>query len=81
MIDKLDAVIWPDRAWPEPRREWAHAERIGLGRGWLWDHLTLGGRPVWHEAYAALGADRLAVLWPRGDDAPRRLAVLQEAAG
>ncbi|BBH70372.1 luciferase [Actinoplanes sp. OR16] len=38
------------------RREWEHADRIGVGRGWLWDHLTLGGREIWHDAYVALAA-------------------------
>ncbi|MFG1997148.1 LLM class flavin-dependent oxidoreductase [Actinoplanes sp. NPDC048988] len=98
--------------------EWERAERLGIGRGWLWDHLVLGGRPVSHDAYAVLaaaaattttigvgtmvtapnfrhpvttakaalalddvsgGATRVAVLWPRGDDAERRFAVLEKA--
>ncbi|MEU4562930.1 LLM class flavin-dependent oxidoreductase [Actinoplanes sp. NPDC023936] len=48
--------MWPDRDWPELRREWQHADRIGVGRGWLWDHLTLGGRPIWHDAYPTVAA-------------------------
>ncbi|MEU4694019.1 LLM class flavin-dependent oxidoreductase [Actinoplanes sp. NPDC023714] len=52
----LDVLMWPDRQWPESRREWERADRMGIGRGWLWDHLTLGGRPVWHDAYATLAA-------------------------
>ncbi|SNY69019.1 LLM class flavin-dependent oxidoreductase [Paractinoplanes atraurantiacus] len=53
---KIDAVMWPDRPWRELRGEWERAERLGIGRGWLWDHLVLGGRPVWHDAYAVLAA-------------------------
>lgn len=56
MRPKIDAVMWPDGPWPQLRREWEHAERLGIGRGWLWDHLVLGGRPVWHDAYAILAA-------------------------
>ncbi|WP_050777852.1 LLM class flavin-dependent oxidoreductase [Micromonospora sp. ATCC 39149] len=62
----LDVVMWPDRPWPDLRTEWQHAERIGIGRGWLWDHLVLAGRPIWHDAYVALSAaaavtDRIGV--------------------
>ncbi len=52
----IDAVMWPDRPWAELRQEWLRAEAIGVRRGWLWDHLVLGGRPVWHEAYTTLAA-------------------------
>ncbi|MEV4274612.1 LLM class flavin-dependent oxidoreductase [Actinoplanes xinjiangensis] len=53
---KLDVIMWPDLPWPTMRQEWLHAERLGLGRGWLYDHLNLGSRPVWHEAYTTLAA-------------------------
>ncbi|MEN3538499.1 LLM class flavin-dependent oxidoreductase [Microbispora sp. ZYX-F-249] len=80
---------------PAMRDEWSHAERLGLGRGWLYDHLNLNGDGPWHEAYTALaavaaatsrigiselGVTTLAVLWPRGDRAGARLAVLEQAA-
>ncbi|WP_328475383.1 LLM class flavin-dependent oxidoreductase [Actinoplanes sp. NBC_00393] len=53
---QLDVIMWPDLPWPGMRQEWLHAERLGIGRGWLYDHLNLNGRPVWHEAYTALAA-------------------------
>ncbi|WP_205470967.1 LLM class flavin-dependent oxidoreductase [Nocardioides sp. SYSU D00038] len=53
---QLDAVMWPDGPWPDLREEWQHAERIGIGRGWLYDHLVLGGRPVFHDAWVTLTA-------------------------
>ncbi|GAA4375914.1 LLM class flavin-dependent oxidoreductase [Nocardioides caricicola] len=52
----LDVVMWPDRSWPRLRAEWQLAEQWGVDRGWLWDHLVLGGRPVWHDAWAVLAA-------------------------
>ncbi|GID30609.1 hypothetical protein Abr02nite_55920 [Paractinoplanes brasiliensis] len=66
MVTALDVVMWPDCPWAGLRAEWQRADRIGIGRGWLWDHLTLGDRPVWHEAYAVLAAaaavtDRIGV--------------------
>jgi alkanesulfonate monooxygenase SsuD/methylene tetrahydromethanopterin reductase-like flavin-dependent oxidoreductase (luciferase family) len=62
----LDVVMWPDRPWPELRTEWQHAERIGIRRGWVWDHLVLSGRSIWHDAYVTLSAaaavtDRIGV--------------------
>ncbi len=48
--------MWPDAPWPELRREWRHAERLGVGRGWLYDHLTRGGRPIFHDAWITLTA-------------------------
>lgn len=48
--------MWPDSPWPVMRQEWLRAEELGLGRGWLYDHLNLNGRPVWHEAYTTLAA-------------------------
>ncbi|MEU4422421.1 LLM class flavin-dependent oxidoreductase [Actinoplanes sp. NPDC024001] len=53
---QLDVIMWPDQPWPQLRSEWLHAERLGIGRGWLYDHLNLNGRPVWHEAYTVLAA-------------------------
>lgn len=53
---RLDVVMWPDLSWSELRAEWRLAERWGVGRGWLWDHLVLGGRPVWHDAWTLLAA-------------------------
>ncbi|MEV4457423.1 LLM class flavin-dependent oxidoreductase [Microbispora sp. NPDC049633] len=55
-IVQLDVVMWPDSPWPAMRDEWLHAERLGLGRGWLYDHLNLNGDGPWHEAYTALAA-------------------------
>ncbi|MFC4056713.1 LLM class flavin-dependent oxidoreductase [Planomonospora corallina] len=52
----LDVIMWPDSPWPVMRQEWRRAEELGLGRGWLYDHLNLDGRPVWHEAYTTLAA-------------------------
>ncbi|WP_369054827.1 LLM class flavin-dependent oxidoreductase [Kineococcus terrestris] len=52
----VDVVLWPDGPWPELRERWLLAERWGLRRGWLWDHLDLGGRPVWHDAWTVLAA-------------------------
>lgn len=52
----LHVVMWPDRAWPQLREEWTLAERWGVARGWLWDHLVLSGRPVWHDAWTLLAA-------------------------
>ncbi|RVX43901.1 luciferase-like monooxygenase [Nonomuraea polychroma] len=52
----LDVIMWPDSPWREMRQEWRRAEELGLGRGWLYDHLNLYGRPVWHEAYTTLAA-------------------------
>ncbi|WP_432571676.1 LLM class flavin-dependent oxidoreductase [Kineococcus sp. SYSU DK005] len=52
----LDAVLWPDQPWPVLREQWSLAERWGLGRGWLWDHLVLDGRPLWHDAWTVLAA-------------------------
>lgn len=48
--------MWPDRGWAELREEWWLAERWGIDRGWLWDHLVLSGRPVWHDAWTLLAA-------------------------
>jgi alkanesulfonate monooxygenase SsuD/methylene tetrahydromethanopterin reductase-like flavin-dependent oxidoreductase (luciferase family) len=53
---KLDVIMWPDVPWPGMRQELLHAERLGLCRGRLYDHLNLGSRPVWHEAYTTLAA-------------------------
>jgi alkanesulfonate monooxygenase SsuD/methylene tetrahydromethanopterin reductase-like flavin-dependent oxidoreductase (luciferase family) len=52
----IDVLMWPDRPWPELREEWRLAEQWGIGRGWLWDHLVLSGRPVWHDAWTVLAA-------------------------
>jgi alkanesulfonate monooxygenase SsuD/methylene tetrahydromethanopterin reductase-like flavin-dependent oxidoreductase (luciferase family) len=52
----LDVVMWPDLPWPAMRQEWLHAEKLGLGRGWLYDHLNLNSEGPWHEAYTALAA-------------------------
>jgi alkanesulfonate monooxygenase SsuD/methylene tetrahydromethanopterin reductase-like flavin-dependent oxidoreductase (luciferase family) len=52
----LDVVMWPDLPWPAMREEWLRAEALGLGRGWLYDHLNLNGEGPWHEAYTALAA-------------------------
>lgn len=53
---EIDAVMWPDGPWSALREEWLFAERLGVQRGWLYDHLTLGGRPVFHDAYVTLSA-------------------------
>ncbi|MFG1925402.1 LLM class flavin-dependent oxidoreductase [Cryptosporangium sp. NPDC048952] len=53
---QLDAVMWADSPWPVMRDEWLLAERLGLGRGWLYDHLNLTGDKPRHEAYTALAA-------------------------
>ncbi|WP_311734121.1 LLM class flavin-dependent oxidoreductase [Streptosporangium becharense] len=53
---QLDAVMWPDAPWPMIRDEWSHAEKIGVGRGWLYDHLLLNDRERWHEAHTTLAA-------------------------
>ncbi|WP_051570932.1 LLM class flavin-dependent oxidoreductase [Cryptosporangium arvum] len=53
---QLDAVMWPDAAWPVVREEWRHAERLGIHRGWFYDHLNLHGPAPWHEAWTALAA-------------------------
>ncbi|MBG0816490.1 LLM class flavin-dependent oxidoreductase [Planomonospora sp. ID82291] len=55
-VVNLDVIMWPDSPWPAMRQEWLRAEELGLGRGWLYDHLNLNGRPVWHEAYTTLAA-------------------------
>lgn len=52
----LEVLMWPDGPWPDLREEWRLAERWGVDRGWLWDHLVLSGRPVWHDAWTALSA-------------------------
>ncbi|MFE0103517.1 LLM class flavin-dependent oxidoreductase [Streptomyces sp. NPDC059009] len=53
---RLDAVMWPDSPWTEARAEWRTAEELGLGGGWIYDHLFWKqGRP-WHEAYTTLAA-------------------------
>lgn len=52
----LDVIMWPDRSWSELREEWQLAERWGIDRGWMWDHLVLSGRPVWHDAWTVLAA-------------------------
>lgn len=52
----LDLVMWPDRAWPALAGEWRLAEEWGIRRGWMWDHLGLAGRPVWHDAWTVLAA-------------------------
>ncbi|MFI2380513.1 LLM class flavin-dependent oxidoreductase [Streptomyces sp. NPDC018964] len=51
---KIDTVMWPDSSWPVMRQEWLRAEGMGVNRGWLYDHLNLNARPVWHEAYTSL---------------------------
>jgi alkanesulfonate monooxygenase SsuD/methylene tetrahydromethanopterin reductase-like flavin-dependent oxidoreductase (luciferase family) len=53
---RVDVVMWPDRPWVDLRAEWALAESWGVGRGWLWDHLVLDGRPTWHDAWTLLAA-------------------------
>jgi alkanesulfonate monooxygenase SsuD/methylene tetrahydromethanopterin reductase-like flavin-dependent oxidoreductase (luciferase family) len=55
-VVNLDVIMWPDSPWPVLRQEWLRAESLGLGRGWLYDHLNLNDRPVWHEAYTTLAA-------------------------
>lgn len=52
----LDLVMWPDRPWSALVEEWRLAERWGISRGWMWDHLGLAGRPVWHDAWTLLAA-------------------------
>ncbi|MGA5759540.1 LLM class flavin-dependent oxidoreductase [Nonomuraea bangladeshensis] len=52
----LDVIMWPDSPWADMRQEWLQAEEYGLGRGWLYDHLNLNDRPVWHESYTTLAA-------------------------
>lgn len=53
---KLDAVMWPDARWPVLRDEWRRAEDLGVRRGWLYDHLLLNGRTMWHDAFITLAA-------------------------
>ncbi|MET3961335.1 alkanesulfonate monooxygenase SsuD/methylene tetrahydromethanopterin reductase-like flavin-dependent oxidoreductase (luciferase family) [Marmoricola sp. OAE513] len=53
---RIDAVMWPDSSWPTLRQEWLDAERLGIQRGWLYDHLALSGRPAFHDAYVSLSA-------------------------
>lgn len=53
---RIDAVMWPDAEWPTLRQEWRDAENLGVGRGWLYDHLALSGRPAFHDAYVSLSA-------------------------
>ncbi|MFC7308904.1 LLM class flavin-dependent oxidoreductase [Streptomyces monticola] len=53
---KLDAVMWPDAPWPTARAEWQLAENLGLGAGWLYDHLFWQRTRPWHEAYTTLAA-------------------------
>jgi alkanesulfonate monooxygenase SsuD/methylene tetrahydromethanopterin reductase-like flavin-dependent oxidoreductase (luciferase family) len=53
---RLDVVMWPDAAWPVLRDEWLRAEDLGVRRGWLYDHLLLNGRAVWHDAFITLAA-------------------------
>jgi alkanesulfonate monooxygenase SsuD/methylene tetrahydromethanopterin reductase-like flavin-dependent oxidoreductase (luciferase family) len=51
---QLNTIMWPDAAWAVVRDEWMLAERFGVASGWIYDHLHLGGRPVWHEALTVL---------------------------
>lgn len=52
----LDLLMWPDQPWPRLVEEWRLAEQWGVHRGWMWDHLGLAGRPVWHDAWTVLAA-------------------------
>lgn len=53
----IDAVMWPDRRWRDAVGEWTLAEGLGIHRGWVYDHLTLGpDRTLWHEAMTHLAA-------------------------
>ncbi|MEC3915890.1 LLM class flavin-dependent oxidoreductase [Nocardia sp. CDC160] len=56
MSVQLDVVMWPDSRWPDMRAEWQAAERLGLGCGWIYDHLFWQRTRPWHEAYATLAA-------------------------
>jgi alkanesulfonate monooxygenase SsuD/methylene tetrahydromethanopterin reductase-like flavin-dependent oxidoreductase (luciferase family) len=51
---RLNTIMWPDATWTMFRDEWLLAERFGIDAGWIYDHLDLGERPVWHEALTAL---------------------------
>lgn len=53
----VDAVMWPDRSWTSSAAEWRLAEEIGIGRGWVYDHLNLQAQHErWHEATTHLAA-------------------------
>ncbi len=53
----IDAVMWPDVRWAESRAEWLLAEEMGIGRGWVYDHLNLAPQhDRWHDAYTYLAA-------------------------
>ncbi|GAA4959587.1 hypothetical protein [Actinoplanes utahensis] len=79
-----------------PRRQIALLDEVCAGREPGPGNARPPGRPrvrgerpldsieAFHDCagrYAALGVTTLAVLWPRGAHAARRLAVLEEAAG
>jgi len=54
---QIDAVMWPDAPWSVSVAEWSLAERIGIRRGWVYDHLNLDLRHErWHEATTHLAA-------------------------
>lgn len=54
---RIDAIMWPDRPWRDLVDEWATAERMGIGRGWVYDHLSVDARHErWHEATTFLAA-------------------------
>jgi alkanesulfonate monooxygenase SsuD/methylene tetrahydromethanopterin reductase-like flavin-dependent oxidoreductase (luciferase family) len=37
---RFGVLILPDAAWPETRRRWVTAERLGFDHAWTYDHLT-----------------------------------------
>ncbi|WP_049798119.1 LLM class flavin-dependent oxidoreductase [Aeromicrobium massiliense] len=53
----VDAVMSPDQVWTRSATEWRLAEEMGVGRGWIYDHLNLQPQHErWHEATTHLAA-------------------------
>ena len=61
---RIGLVILPSDPWPEARRQWEWAARIGFHTVWTYDHIRWGGMRdgPWHAAVPVLAAAGYAVF-------------------